>query len=138
MSSRGREAAFPRPYSEQQPGDRIEPQYAEAGMTMHEWYAGMALQGLLACSQMHKEIGEACGNDASETIRTISVVAFGYADAMIAESAKPSGTGPVQVEKSLAVSAAIIALRTAANELGGTGYFAQAADVLSKAFGRST
>lgn len=134
MSSRGREAAFPRPYSEQQPGDRIEPQYAEAGMTMHEWYAGMALQGLLACSQMHKEIGEACGNDASETIRTISVVAFGYADAMIAESAKKPND-PGRAAKTGSVVAAIAALQQAAKETGSTGYFTRAADDLRKAFG---
>lgn len=46
MNNRDDDAAFPRLYSEQQPGDRKGFCYAQQGMSMREWYAGMALSCL--------------------------------------------------------------------------------------------
>lgn len=39
--------AFPRPHSNDLPGGE--------GMTLLDWFAGMALQGLLACATQRKE-----------------------------------------------------------------------------------
>lgn len=73
------EAAFPRPYSEQQPGDRMEFMYAQDGMTMREWYAGMAMQGLLQAEHEHNEQGVAGFVEIAEA-------AFMIADAMLARA----------------------------------------------------
>lgn len=51
------------------------------GMTMREWYAGMAMQGALASM---KDPDETCFTSAA----TLAEHAFGYADAMLAEAAK--------------------------------------------------
>ncbi len=69
--------AFPRSSSEQQPGDRRESCYAQEGMTLREWYAGQALQGILAATPEE---------DAWPRPQSAAADAFAYADAMIAQS----------------------------------------------------
>lgn len=48
------------------------------GMTLRQWYAGMAMQGVIAS-------GTVTGNDFNETSKEVSGFAFGVADAMIKE-----------------------------------------------------
>lgn len=66
------------------------PYYAEIsgkemiGMTMREWYAGMALKGILANQTW---CGEGMrGLTPDQIARLAALNAFGYADAMLAES----------------------------------------------------
>lgn len=71
--------AFPRAMGEVNHGQG-EGEYngAQKGMTLRQWYAGMALQGMLAYGS------GVCGNDA------VVKAAFDYADAMLsASSEKP-------------------------------------------------
>jgi len=59
--------------------------FTEDGMTLRDWFAGQALNGMLAHSTRYKPRAGAKGgwHDA------ISEEAFGIADAMIAERDKP-------------------------------------------------
>jgi hypothetical protein len=82
------EPAFPRPASNQQPGDRVEPQYAQDGMTMREWFAGQALAGLLACPDLHRTLDAISNSDPAPVFRTFAGMAFLAADAMIAQAKK--------------------------------------------------
>lgn len=75
------EAAFARPYSEQQPGDRVEPCYAQEGMTMREWFAGMALQGILAGQLAFR-------TDPPLQPADVAKAALNFADALLAEAKK--------------------------------------------------
>lgn len=54
-------------------------QSAHGGMTMRQWYAGMALQGLLACPEPE----EFKDHDGRDYVR----LAFRYADVMLAVGA---------------------------------------------------
>ena len=44
------------------------------GMSLRDWFAGMALQGILACSREFKD---------AETIATRTAKAYAFADAML-------------------------------------------------------
>jgi hypothetical protein len=81
-STNANEAAFARPYSEQQPGDRLEPMYAQDGMTMREWLASQALAGILAAHS-------APGMNLPAAAKAARW-AFSYADFMLAEAKKPA------------------------------------------------
>lgn len=76
----GSEAAFARPYSQQQPGDYVEPMYAQDGMTVREWFAGQALAGLCADGYFSNHEG------AAFTPALLAQRCFAAADAMLAES----------------------------------------------------
>ncbi len=81
MSSRdGNEPAFP--------ASRLNGDWIQPGMTMREWYAGMALQVVWADRppEAEEDIPRAC--------QTAAAICFEIADAMIAESAKPRGPQP--------------------------------------------
>jgi hypothetical protein len=80
----GNEPAFPRPYSEQQPGDLREFCYASDGMTMREWFAGMALQGLLA----RAEFALFSEMDGNINVTVAASYAYELADAMLAQARK--------------------------------------------------
>ena len=61
-------AAFPRPYSQQQPGDHWEPCYANKGMTLLDWFSGQALVGIFGNDPginptKAAEIAYACGKE---------------------------------------------------------------------------
>lgn len=78
-ATKAHEAAFPVPDNTATAG--------EPGMTMREWYAGMALQGLLAAVSPDDVLP---GNDnptIAEWQEHFARVAFGYADAMLAQAA---------------------------------------------------
>ena len=61
----------------------------EPGLTKLEWFAGMALQGMLAYSHVNPSIGNFVENC---TIEQASETAFSYAYAMLAESEKRHAT----------------------------------------------
>jgi hypothetical protein len=81
MRQRDDDAAFPRSYSEQQPGDRMEFCYAQDGMDMREWYAGQALPAVLNMKNQDNEFIYLTADSAAEE-------AFRIADAMIERSKK--------------------------------------------------
>lgn len=56
------------------------PAGGEPGMYMREWYAGLAMQGLLA---MHADPTTECPDPAK-----VAAMAFAYADAMLEEARK--------------------------------------------------
>jgi hypothetical protein len=67
-------SAFPRPASE----DAL----ANEGMTLRQWYAGMALQGFLTCGDHF------IAADAANNPRKAAAWAFELADAMLAEESQ--------------------------------------------------
>lgn len=66
------------------PAFPVEP-FEHYGLTKLEWFAGMALQGMLAYSHVNPSIGNFVENC---TIEQASETAFSYAYAMLAESEK--------------------------------------------------
>lgn len=64
--------AFPMPASENSQGGHHE----QNGMSLRDWFAGMALQGIVA------------NPEASGSIEEIAHYSYRYADAMLAERAK--------------------------------------------------
>ena len=74
--------AFPIPVTEERLPIAIN------GMSLRQWYAGMALQGLLADSRHHAEaLARRHGTD-SKLVEIFAKFAFSFADAMIAEEEK--------------------------------------------------
>jgi hypothetical protein len=69
--------AFPKPSCDQM--------HAELGMTLRDYFAAAALQGLLAYSHVNPMRGNYHENNSSEGAATAS---FQYADAMLAARAK--------------------------------------------------
>ena len=53
-----------------------------SGMTLRQWYAGMALQGLIACPLVR---GVVDGKENGDAVVVIASEACDYADAIIAE-----------------------------------------------------
>lgn len=79
-------SAFPRPYSKMTDPDLpidefMKEQLAQKGMSLREWYAGMALQGLLSNTVLIASMGQV-------TKDAFSKWAFMYADAMLEEGEK--------------------------------------------------
>ena len=58
------------------------------GMTLRQWYAGMALQGLLGDADHMRAIGKAIGEKQTAIAPMTAAVAYQFADAMIAEAKK--------------------------------------------------
>lgn len=71
-------AAFPVPQTEHVHCKGEIVQYAETGMTLRDWFAGMALQGLLGSCQKEKTIG--CQEMANNIASGLS---YKIADAML-------------------------------------------------------
>ncbi len=63
---------------------------AQYGMTLRDWFAGMALQGMLAWPG-DNQIGSAIGNG---TFDNVAGDAYSYADAMIAARNNQSESKP--------------------------------------------
>lgn len=59
--------------------EQLPPQFSN-GMTLRDWFAGMALQGLIS--------GCLSGNNSGFTVQGNVTAAYEYADAMIEESGK--------------------------------------------------
>lgn len=59
------------------PGDEMSGRYEVEGMSLRDWFAGKALQGLLAS-----------GDEQCEAFAEAAHYAYSYADAMIAERSK--------------------------------------------------
>ena len=55
----------------------------EEGLTKREWFAGMAMQGILASSPKYEFSGKVVGQTDAEELAADS---YAYADAMIKES----------------------------------------------------
>ena len=51
------------------------------GLTMRDWFAGMALQGMWACN------GEVVGNEDTDIHQAYAIMAYAQADAMMAQRA---------------------------------------------------
>lgn len=84
MSKRDGDPAFPRSYSEQQPGDRVECMYAQDGMSLRDWLAGQAL----AIIADHPS-WDAMQADGGKTIAAhIAHVCYLLADAMLEQRKK--------------------------------------------------
>lgn len=74
-------AAFPRPLSTDDHQQSCNVSFDQSGMTLRQWYAGMALQGLLATgADFHDKHGDGWDWHAR--------AAFAMADSMIAEGKK--------------------------------------------------
>ena len=58
-----------------------DPRYDAEGMNLRDWFAGQALQGDLAAT----DVGEALYEQAPENSRLMARRAYAYADAMLAE-----------------------------------------------------
>jgi hypothetical protein len=78
-------SAFPYPMVTGPESDECH-QVGESGMTLREWFAGMALQGLLANGGVATRQGDNDYRDATAR------AAFAYADAMLAQSKKEGGS----------------------------------------------
>lgn len=81
--------AFPQPQQYSPNGDTIA--WSESGMTLRQWYAGLAMQGLLANSVYVTAIAKAKANrglDASAINKDIVLDSVQFADDLIAEEAK--------------------------------------------------
>lgn len=74
------DAAFPRSGNEEYP-----PHY---GMTMREWYAGMAMQALTASNNWHAAMLETAQSERVNLSTVIAANAFDIADAMLEQSKK--------------------------------------------------
>jgi len=61
--------------------------YTEHGMTLRQWYAGMAMQGMCANSDISKSM-DRVGLEPKEARESIVESAFKTADLMIAEGEK--------------------------------------------------
>lgn len=61
------------------------------GMTLRDWFAGMALQGLLA-GQRDVILIEAGARDFPEAVSCVSEEAYFYADAMLKQRGNSDGT----------------------------------------------
>ncbi len=72
--------AFPVPHDQYNP---ITP-----GMTLREWYAGLALQGMLANNDMIKAVARVAERREMVVAETLVKTALAYADALLAELAK--------------------------------------------------
>ena len=60
-----------------------DPRYSTVGLTKREWFAGMALQGMLSSNaKFHVYEGEK--ERECQSLEDFSFMAFSYADAMIA------------------------------------------------------
>jgi len=64
-------------------GDRFTRIEGPEGMSLRDWFAGMALQGLLACPQV-RQVTKPLKDEST----VIASEAFDYADAMLAEREK--------------------------------------------------
>ena len=69
-------SAFPETFVDNEGRIDSASDYGKGGMSLREWFAGMALQGLLSANSIRKDG------------KTIEQVAFEIADAMIAEREK--------------------------------------------------
>jgi hypothetical protein len=83
MTTRAYDPAFPRPFSEQQPGDHVEFCYAQQGMTMREYYAALAMQGVMAGGLTLKAVLPLKPAEVAEA-------AFNIADALLEHGRKTS------------------------------------------------
>lgn len=72
MPSFSNQSAFPCAYSDTDSCGNVKPRFYQIGMSLREWYAGMAMQGMLAS-------GRHLANDPY-----IAKEAFGVADEMLA------------------------------------------------------
>ena len=62
------------------------PIHGSPGMTLHDWFAGMALQGILATLPDHSIASDEGGWKALRMRTTnLSVLAYEYADAMLTQ-----------------------------------------------------
>lgn len=73
-------------------GDLIEPYpTSEGGMSLRDWYAGMALQGMMSnpeiCKDAKADFGE-LNDSAAVLLGEYSKISFMHADAMIRERGK--------------------------------------------------
>lgn len=58
----------------------IQATYAELGMTLRQWYAGMALQGVIASGKDMEILGRECGMSASSAV---AIICLQTADAIL-------------------------------------------------------
>lgn len=87
MSKKDGGPAFP-----QMCADALDIGMVHDGMTLRDWFAGMALQGMVAA--MRSDEGAAAYNDIAESEgltppQLVAALAYRYADAVIAEGTKP-------------------------------------------------
>jgi len=69
-------------------GGNIQFPYHMTGMTLRQWYAGMALQGILASPVWMRNIEITKGITAEKVKELVAALAHGQADAMLAHEAK--------------------------------------------------
>lgn len=80
--------AFPRAYSynEAIPG-RNRPEHAQSGMTLRQYYAGLAMQGIIA-SRIQEDGSPGITCQWADTPSVLAELAFWTADAMLAHEKK--------------------------------------------------
>jgi len=78
------ESAFPNQHKDEN-GQIICGKYGEFGLTKREWYAGLAMQGILT---QEKSVDEN-GNDIFITYEWVAITAFKIADAMLKQNKEP-------------------------------------------------
>ena len=78
--------AFPRPNSTDEHSQPCNVSYAEDGMSLRDWFAGKALQGILAVPDVDSQSIPGKEGDVleiSDWVEYLPQVAYDYADAML-------------------------------------------------------
>lgn len=81
-------AAFPRPLGHNGQPTYSEVSTAQDGMSLRDWFAGQALNGCFASDRWIDGIDKNAAQLGVEFAAAIAVMAYKYADTMLAERAK--------------------------------------------------